>query len=151
MARAIAQLLRIHDGTVDYQLFQNHWREPIFYGGKQWRFVPFQASAIVAGLSGDEAGMTVDFAADGLNVPAVQWAIGQKRLVELTMLQFDSEGAGSPPAAAEVIGSFAGEATGATATLTRISMQVGSILAPIGSQIPPKTITPNLIGKGCIL
>ena len=151
MARAIAQLLRIHDGVIDYQRFQNHWLEPISYDSKRWRFARFESSAIVAGLSGDETGMTVDFPADGMNVPAVQWAISQRRLVELTMLQFDSADAGEPPEDSSVIARFEGEAVGGTATLTRITMLVGSVLAPIGSQIPPRTITTNLIGKGCIL
>ena len=82
---------------------------------------------------------------------ALSDAAVQRRLVELTMLQFDSSDAGEPPEDSSVIARFEGEAVGGSATLTRITMLVGSVLAPIGSQIPPRTITTNLIGKGCIL
>lgn len=154
MARTMAQLLRLYDSSRDHAHWQNHWRQPVSWAGDLWRFVPFDAAGIVSGLSGDETGLTVSVPADGLTVPTCQWAMGQGWLLELTMVQFDDadEVAGEgPPVGHVVIMSYLGEVVGGSATLTALTMQAGSVLAPIGSQVPPRAMTNSLIGKGAIL
>jgi hypothetical protein len=47
--------------------------------------------------------------------------------------------------------SFLGQVTGATATLTRMTIQLGSALDPVGYQVPPRSLTTLMIGVGCRL
>jgi hypothetical protein len=146
---AQAQFLRIYTtaGTTRYRWQAYFSQTAISLGGGSWTYRPFESSGITAGQTGDEGGVTLTFPALTETVDAIFAAIPAGHLFELTIYSF-------PPsdfAARTTAATFTGEIVGSSATLTSISVELGSALAPVGAQIPPRTITTRLIGKGCRL
>lgn len=115
--------------------------------GAVWSYLPFEASGITAGQTGDETGVSITLPAFPDVADAVELAIVDTHLWELTIYQF------TPGLEAQqiLVETFTGEIVGAVSTLTGIRIDLGSTLSPVGAQIPPRTLTTNLIGKGCRL
>jgi hypothetical protein len=83
---------------------------------------------------------------------AVTTALRDARLVELLIYQFDPVlGNVTPQTGQELVAQYNGELVSANGSFTSITMQLGTSLAPVGAQIPPRTFTTALIGKGCRL
>ena len=154
MARAQSQFLRIYDvaGTT-YQRWQSYYSNvTVSLSGAAWIYVPFSASGITAGQTGDESGVTLTAPALPLVVDAFNLAIARAHLLELRIYQFDANnGNSSPQAGQETLATFVGEIVGMGGTLTELQIELGSALSPVGAQIPPRTFSTRLIGKGCRL
>jgi hypothetical protein len=107
------------------------------HAGALWSYLSFDASGITAGQTGDESGVTI----------TIELAITQSHLWELTIYQF------TPGREQQqiLVETFTGEIVRAVATLGAMRIDLGSTLSPVGAQIPPRTLTSNLIGKGCRL
>ena len=117
------------------------------HAGSAWSYLPFDASGITAGQTGDESGVTITLPALPAVVDAIELAITQSHLWELTIYQF------TPGREQQqiLVETFTGEIVRAVATLGAMRIDLGSTLSPVGAQIPPRTLTSNLIGKGCRL
>ena len=115
--------------------------------GVDWSYRPFDASGITIGQTGDESGVSISLPAVPDVVDAVELAITEGHRWELTIYQF------VPGLEAQqvLVETFTGEIVGAVATLGGIRIDLGSSLSPVGAQIPPRTLTTNLMGKGCRL
>jgi hypothetical protein len=50
-----------------------------------------------------------------------------------------------------LVGSTVGQVISASATVTSITLKLGSALSPVGAQFPPRTATSSLIGVPCVL
>jgi hypothetical protein len=99
---------------------------------------------------GDQATLTLPA------VPSVlamtEQALAGPWVATLSVIQFDESAASSgPPATTVLAASCVGEVIGASASLTQITWKLGSALAPIGAQFPPRTVITALIGVPCRL
>lgn len=146
---AQSQFLRVYTaaGTTLYRWQSYYANQPRQHDGASWAYLPFEASGITGGQTGDESGVTVTLPALPYVADAVHAAIADGHRWELTVYQFITDLEAQQITAA----TFTGEITGASATLTAISIELGSTLSPVGAQIPPRTLTTRLIGKGCRL
>lgn len=117
------------------------------HAGASWSYLPFEASGITAGQTGDETGVSITLPAVPDVVGAIDLAIVDTHLWELSIYQF-TPGREDQQVLVET---FTGEVVSATATLGAIQVDLGSTLSPVGAQIPPRTFTSNLIGTGCRL
>lgn len=154
MSLASAQYLRVFDAAgATYQRWQSyHAWAAVTWDSATWIYQPFQADGFTAGLTGDESGVSITAPATPLVVDTAGRALAQGHLLELKLYQFDpSAGDATPPGGQVLIGSFTGQIVGASETLTEIRLELGSSLSPVGAQIPPRTMTTRLIGKGCKL
>ena len=153
MARAQSQYLRLYDAQNTYQRWQSYYVNiTVTWDSAAWVYQAFSADGIAAGSTGDESGMTITLPATGLVMDAVDDAIANGWLADLSIYQFDSLlGNESPQAGQELIASFTGEIVGARATLTSITLELGSAVSPVGAQIPPRKLTTRIMGKGCII
>lgn len=153
MARAQSQYLRIYDGSSTYQRWQSYYANTnVSWDSASWQYVPFSADGFTAGISGDEVNVSVTAPAIAVVIDAFQTAIRVGRLVELSIYQFDALlGNDTPQAEQELVAQFTGQAVGGSGGLTSLTMQLGSALAPVGAQIPPRKFTTAIIGKGCRL
>lgn len=153
MARAQSQYLRLYDAQNTYQRWQSYYvNTTVAWASAAWIYQAFSADGIAAGSTGDESGMTITLPATGLVMDAVDDAIANGWLADLLIYQFDSLlGNESPQAGQELIASFTGEIVGAKATLTSITLELGSAVSPVGAQIPPRKLTTRIMGKGCII
>jgi hypothetical protein len=154
MARAQAQYMRIYgaDG-VTYQRWQSYYgNTTVSYDSSSWQYVPFVADGFTAGLSGDEADISVTAPATSVVIDAFESAISSGRLVELSIYQFDPElGNDVPQFGQELVAGYTGQVVGGTAALTTLTLQLGSALSPVGAQIPPRNFTTAIMGKGAVL
>lgn len=153
MSRAQSQYLRIYDSAGTYQRWQSYYANTtVTFGGNQWTYQSFEADGITAGQTGDESGMAITLPATTLVMDAVTEALSKARMVTLETYQFDPTINNTTPQANQVLlASFTGEVVGVRGSFTSITMELGSSLSPIGAQIPPRTLTTRLIGKGCKL
>ena len=149
--RAQSQYLRIYDsGGNTYQRWQSYYANTsITWASAKWLYVPFIADGITAGVSGDESNVTITAAATSMVINAFEAAILDGRLVDLSIYQFDSNsGNDSPQASQQLVAGYTGQVTGGTATLTTLTLQLGSALSPVGAQVPPRKFTTAIMGQG---
>lgn len=149
--RAQSQYLRIYDsGGTTYQRWQSYYANTsVTWSGAKWLYVPFMADGITAGISGDESSVAVTAAATSMVLDAFETAIREGRLVDLSIYQFDSlVDNDAPQAAQELVAAYTGQVVGGGGSLTSLTLQLGSALAPVGAQIPPRKFTTAIMGQG---
>lgn len=154
MARAQSQYLRIFDTAgVTYERWQSYYvASSVSWDGHNWLYVPFAADGFTAGVNVDDADISVTAPATRSVVAALELAIRQALLVQLEIYQFDPvDGNSAPQEEQELIAVYVGQVSGGASGLTSITVQLGSALSPVGSQIPPRKLTTYIMGKGCKL
>lgn len=153
MARAQAQYLRIFSGSTTYQRWQSYYvNTSVSYGSAVWAYQPFDADGITAGEVQSESSISVRLPATTNAIEVVLQALGEARLAELQIYEFDTLlGNSTPQAGQTLIASYLGEVVGVSGSFTSIEMELGSSLAPIGAQVPPRKFTSKLTGSPCKL
>jgi hypothetical protein len=149
MARGQAQYLRIFDeaaGTL--QRWQNYYiNATVTFDGGTWAFMGFDVDGFTAGQTGDEGGVSVTLPATAFVVDTVEDALRNARLCELQMYEFDTlDGNDAPQPDQQLIASYVGEVVGAGGAFESLTLELGSSLSPVGSQVPPRKFTSRLIG-----
>jgi hypothetical protein len=153
MARAQAQYLRIFSGSITYQRWQSYYvNTSVSYGSAVWAYQPFDADGITAGEVQSESSITVRLPATTNAIEVALQALDGARLAELQLYEFDTLlGNSTPQAGQSLIASYLGEVVGVSGSFTSIEMELGSSLAPIGAQVPPRKFTSKLTGSPCKL
>jgi hypothetical protein len=153
MARAQAQYVRIYDSAgVTYQRWQSYYNVTVTWQGASWAYQPFIADGMTAGLSGDEADITVSAPGSTAVVGVLEAAILNGRNLELLLYQFDTaDGNDAPQAEQQLVFRHIGRILSGRGTLTNFSVRVGSAINPVHAQIPPKKLTTYVMGMGCRL
>ena len=153
MARAQAQYLRIYTAAgVTLHRWQSYYSKPVTWNGGSWVNVPFAASGFSEGLTSSETDITVTVPATGLVVSAIEQAITSSQLVDLTIYQFDTlDGNELPQEGQQLLLSYTGQVLGGSGSLTSLQMNLGTPVATVGAQVPPRTLTSAIMGTGCRL
>jgi hypothetical protein len=153
MARAQSQFLRIFSGSTTYNRWQSYYvNTSVSYGGAVWAYQPFDADGITAGDVESEASISVTMPATTNVIEAILTALDQARLVELQLYEFDTLlGNSTPQADQTLIAAYIGEVVNASGSFTSITMELGSSLAPVGAQVPPRKFNTRLVGAPCRL
>tara|TARA_R110001592_G_scaffold261190_2_gene525999 strand:- start:5280 stop:5747 length:468 start_codon:yes stop_codon:yes gene_type:complete len=147
--RGQAQYLRIYEsGGNDKQLWQNFYvNTSITLSSKSYKYFPFSCDRIseTSVLGGQS--ISVEFPATSLAVNAFQSALKLRYLCEVSVYEFDTRrGLVTPQAAQVLIASFLGYVAAMDGSFSSLRVELGSALAPVGAQIPPRTATNALIG-----
>jgi len=154
MARALSQYLRIYDAanTTLYRWQSYYANKSVTWAGASWIFIPFMADGITAGISGDEANVSITAPATSLPITAFETSISAGHIAELSIYQFDTNAGNNEPQAGQLlIASYTGQVVNGSATLTSITINLGSALSPVGAQMPPRKFTSAIMGVGCRL
>jgi hypothetical protein len=153
MARAQAQYLRIFSGSTTYQRWQSYYvNTSVTWDSAAWSYQPFDADGITAGEVQSESSISVRLPATTNVMEVVLQALDDARLAELQLYEFDTIlGNSTPQAGQTLIASYLGEVVGVQGSFTEIEMELGSSLAPVGAQVPPRTFSTRLIGAPCKL
>jgi hypothetical protein len=146
--RGQSQFLRIYDEAGTYARWQSYYiNQTVTLAGQQWSYFAFVAEGFIGGSSGGNAGVSITVPATETAVFAFQDALNLNRLVELKVYEFNFyQGQDQPPASQVLIGAFVGEVTGITGTFSMLEIELGSGLAPVGAQAPPRKFNTRLIG-----
>ena len=148
-----AQFLRIFTGSTTLQRWQSRWvNQTVTHAGASWAWQPFDAGGIVSGDVSAEGSLTVGVPATSVTLEALRTALKNGHLLEVLQYEFDPQLALSgPPGGMALVGSYLGEVVGLGGSHTRLEVEVGSALAPVGVQFPPRSMTSQLIGVPCQL
>lgn len=143
-----SQFLRIFSGSITYHRWQSYYaNSTVTWAAQQWAYQPFNADGIVAGGVESEGSLTVGLPVTSITLPAIREALRNGYLVEIEQYQFDPQlGNTAPQPTQQLTARYVGEVVGMKGTLTFLNVGLGSSLAPIGIQVPPRTMTSQLIG-----
>lgn len=146
--RAQSQYLRIFDNAGTYLRWQNFYvNQTVTLSSASWSYFPFTADGMTAGAPGTEADLSLQMPATTTAVDAFSAAISNNRLLELKVYEFDSRLSQTAPQAGQIlIASLVAEVVAVSGTLTTLTIKLGSGLAPVGAQVPPRKFTNKLIG-----
>ena len=148
MGRAQAQYLRIFDSSSTYVRWQGYYvNQTVTLDSASWEYMPFSASGIVE--SGASGGKSVSITVPATNsvVEAFNLALSYGRFCELKIYEFDSRlDQTAPQASQNLIASYTAEVVNVSGTFTRLDIELGSSLSPVGAQVPPRKFTSYLIG-----
>lgn len=148
MNRSQAQYLRIFDDAGTYKRLQSYYvNQTVTLSSASWSYHPFMASGAIDG-SASSNDVVIEIPATQTVVSAFTDALDLNRLCEILMYEFDSRvGQTAPPSSQVLIGSFLGEVIKISGSFTTLSVTVGSSLAPVGAQVPPRKFTSYLVGS----
>ena len=75
-------------------------------------------------------------------------AISENYLCEIKLYEFDSRLSQSAPQSGQLlIGSYIGEVVGISGSFIEYDVSIGSSLAPVGAQVPPRSFSSRLVGN----
>jgi phage-related protein len=154
MSRAQSQYLRIYDSsTTTLHRWQSYYAyRPVTWEGQQWDYMPFTADGFTSGVTGDEANVTVSAPATQVVSQAFQKAIYEGLFIEMRIYDFNANLYNLEPTEEQnLVGAFNGQVIGGFASVTMLTLQLGSALSPVGSQFPPRKLTTEIMGVGCKL
>jgi hypothetical protein len=152
-AVAQSQFMRIFTDTIVRYRWQSFYvNRTVQWDGHPWTYQPFSADGILAGDVSAEGSLAIGMPCTGVTLTALRQALKDGALVEILQYEFDPQlDSGGPPPGQLLIGRYLGEVVGLGGTLTWLDIELGSALSPIGVQIPPRTMTSQLIGVPCQL
>lgn len=150
MARALSQLLEISEPTsgIVRHRWQNYYlNSSVSYAGKAWAYQDFSCDGLA---NGQQQSVSLTLPATPLVLGMVSSATAEGWLIEVSNYQFDFLVSDTAPQSDQSIsGSFLGEVIGARGGLYEITLELGSSLAPVGAQFPPRQLTTQLVGSPC--
>lgn len=140
------------EGTTLHR-WQNYYvNNEIDWNSNKFIYVPFGSDGFTSGSSGDEADIRIFCAALPFVVSAFETALTNGHLATLSIYQFDASIDNTKPQANQfLLGRYIGQVAAGSATMSTVSIMLGSALSPVGAQIPPRKLTYALMGRGCIL
>lgn len=147
--RAQSQFLRIYtSGGSDHHLWQNFYvNQSVTVSSKTHRYFPFTWAGVAESSAIGEQTVSLTMPGTSLAISAFQNAFTSKHLCELQAFEFDSRlGVSTPQSSQILIGSFLGYVSRMSGTLTELSVELGSTIAPVGAQIPSRTASNRLVG-----
>lgn len=154
MPLAQSQYLRLFDAAgTTYARWQSYYIDTaVSWQGASWQFQQFAADGLTDGTADDGDSITIQAPATNVIIEAFQNALAAGWLAELLIYQFDPLINNSTPQGGQtLIGGYVGQAVAAKATMTSFALVLGSALAPVGAQVPPRKLTTLLMGQGCRL
>lgn len=147
-SRSQAQYLRIYSGATTYARWQGYYvGSTVTLDSASWDYFPFFVDGLISGATGKDSGITISIPATSTGTDVLLSALENKRLCEIKVYDFSSSASTTgPPASQDLIASYLGEVISLRGSFTRLEAGLGSALAPIGAQVPPRKFTNKLIG-----
>ena len=147
--RAQAQYLRIVDEAGTYYRWQQfYFNQSVTWDSQTWDYHPFSVNALVGSATQAEAGISITVPATSLATTVFHTAISENYLCEIKLYEFDSRLSQSVPQAGQLlIGSYIGEVVGISGSFIEYDVSIGSSLAPVGAQVPPRSFSSRLVGN----
>lgn len=150
-----ATFLLFYDSTGTAQFgVQNYYQQAtITIDSVDYQLLPFDVGELASTQSADTSAVTITLPALTSVVAAVEAGLAAGWLANLRIFRFEAATApDTPPASQTVLLDFIGEINGGNSNFeSSITVEIGSALAPLGSQVPPRLFTSALVGVPCRL
>jgi hypothetical protein len=144
-----AWFLRQLRGRVVLGRYQNHWPgRLVTWESVVWAPLPFQPGAMAAGDVTAEGGASVSLPFDLVNWSRVKAAQELGDFWELRQFRFDPAGTDDgPPVSMTLWSGFLGQVVEVEMQgLAQLDVVLGSVLSPVGVQIPFRSVSSELVG-----
>jgi hypothetical protein len=145
--RGQSQYLRIFDNSGTQLRWQNYYvGQTVTWQANSWTYHPFTVDGIIGG-AGSGNDIAIELPATSSAVAAFTSALNNNRLCEVLIYEFDSRlTQAAPQATQSLIATFVGEVVKISGSFMAWTITVGSSLAPVGAQVPPRKFTNSLVG-----
>jgi hypothetical protein len=146
--RGQSQYLRVYSGATTYKRWQNYYvNQTVTWDSQSWAYYPFVTDGFIGGTTGTQTGSSIEVPATTEAVNLFSDALSNNWLCEVRFYEFPTALSQSQPQAGQLlIGNIVGEVIGVSGTFTLLTIELGSSLAPVGAQVPPRKFTNTLIG-----
>ena len=146
--RAQSHILRVYEGSTDHGLFQNYYvNQTVTYSGKSYSYFPFVATGLTGSTGTGSGNIQIEVPATKTMNDLFVKALSRQFLCQIFVFEFDSRNENAAPTGVQTtIINFLGEVIGLGGSFTALTVDLGSSLAPIGSQAPPRKFTTFLVG-----
>lgn len=146
--RAQSQYLRIFDTSTTHVRWQSYYvNQTVTLDSASWAFMPFAINGITETGAAGGQDLSIEIPATNSVVSQVDSAINLGRFVEIKIYEFNSiDGQSAPQSTQTLIAEFTGQIQSISGNFTRLELQLGSALAPVGAQVPPRKYNSYLIG-----
>ena len=146
--RGQAQYLRIYNGATTYQRFQSYYiNQAVSWAGATWVYQPFVVNGLIGGTPSADVDITIDVPCTERLLQTFKDALNFNRLCEIKLYEFDTRLSNAAPQAGQLlIGIYVGEVISMGGSFSLLTVRLGSTLAPIGAQVPPRKFNNHLIG-----
>jgi hypothetical protein len=141
--------LQLFQGSDTFLAVQNYYLTgSVLADGVEYQFLDFSASGMTSSTNADSSTTQVTLPALTTVILQTEQALAQGWLARLRIYRFEADaGPTSPPSGQTTMVDIIGEVTGAASPSDAImTLEIGSALAPIGAQIPPRRFTSALVG-----
>jgi len=151
--RAFAQYLHIYGAVSSYARWQNYYvDQTVTWDSASWQFVPFEAQGIEAGDLQEEGSLVIVLPSTTDTYNTVLTAVRQALTVDVRTYDFDPRPNNTTPQAIQnQIARYTAQVVNARRSLSQIELVLGSTLAPVGAQVPPRKFSTRLVGVPCRL
>lgn len=151
MARAQSAFLKIYElSGVVVARWQNYYNATVTWDSQSWQHMSFIVEGLSEGINGEESDIGVTTPAGTAPMRIIEQSIIAGRLIELEVYQFNTFlGNDVPQASQQLVSQYTGQVVGGSGGLTSITMKIGSSMAPLGAQVPPRKFTTAIMGQGC--
>jgi len=148
MNRGQALYLKVYDASNTYQRWQAYYiNQTITFDSVTWDYHPFTVDAFVGGGSGTNSELVLNVPATKAAVDTFNYALAFNWLCEVKLYEFNVYATQvGPPSGQVLIAAVTGEVTGISGSFTSLDVTLGSGMAPIGAQAPPRKYTTGLVG-----
>lgn len=150
-----ATFLRFYDagGTTQFAIQNYYQQATITVEGAEYQYLPFDPGDLTSTQSADTATVSINLPALTTVVASFEAGLSAGWLVQLRIFRFEAATAPeTPPAGQTTLIDLIGEINGGGSSFdTNVTVEIGSALAPLGSQIPPRLFTSTLVGVPCRL
>jgi hypothetical protein len=124
--------------------FQNYWiGENIAYGGQTYGFLPFAFSGATTTKSGDNQPAALVFPNNALARSWAETAIREQWLAQCRVMLIDP----TNKDASIVLSTYAAQIVSGSWNDTGIEIRMASVLDAVGSDVPRKKLTKQLVGN----
>lgn len=146
--RGQSLFLRVFDSTNTYQRWQSYYvNQTVTWSAASWEYHPFTVNAFTSSTGAPNSELSIDIPATKAAVDLFTYALSFNWFCEVKLYEFNAQlSQAGPPSGQTLIASVIGEVTGINGSFTSLTVLLGSGLAPVGSQVPPRTFTTALIG-----
>jgi hypothetical protein len=129
-------------------IHQNPFQRENNFTGSEYQFAPFGFSGVTVNRSGDGLESTLVFPNNELTRSFAVDAINNFAIAKVDVLIIeDTDPETGPNATHNIVHTFTGQVTGGQWDETSLNMELSSVLDAVGTDIPRRSLTQELVGN----
>ncbi len=148
MSRSQMATLRLYSGGTTYIRWQNYFvNTSLSFLSETWDFFPFEFGGITESAAPGGNELTINLPATSTVVSEFSKAQANLWLCEVTLYEFSAYSSqNAAPTTYTVVASHLGQVLNLGGSFAQLDIGLGTVLSPVGSQVPPRTYSTSLIG-----